>query len=163
MTVSLFASDGDYWDLQSQYTEFNSTFADGSEINTGNSSQLSSFSTPKHVTSTFAPWIQDLSELYRAHTAITKNLAPGSNKDLRLDSRFGGNAADFVVDSNSAEFAHAAEDGYLKQRGDVYVATFFGAYRMTWRIMPPFSWINRMRRNATARERLSAAGFQTAE
>ncbi len=142
MAVTIYALAGSGWKLQTQYVEFNTRYRSGREINTGNTGEISTFPTPPNTLATHISWITDPLELYRVHQAITSAGGEGSEKELRLDAKYRGDAATYLSEAIRGELEAACADGYIRlsSDGDSYKSTFVGAYLMTWTQLPPFKW-----------------------
>lgn len=185
MAVAMYGLIGDQWQLQTQYVEMNTEYRDGTVVDTQNSPNVGAFPTPAHKTVTIAPWLTDISELYRAHQAICRFVARGKTKELKLETV---HKNDIVADLTSGmidEFEHARAAGYLRYSAAretwpqeanntnpyqspesapaiaQYVATIKGAYMMSWNEMWPFKSLNRSRHYGRAKRLLMQADVGT--
>jgi len=150
------------WKLQSQYVELNKRYRSGREINTGNNPEISAFPTRPNTLTTHISRITDPLELYRVHRAITSAAGEGSERELRLDAKYQGDAATYLADGIREELEAAREDGYIRlaSDGDSYHSTFVGAYLMTWKQLPPFKWFAAARHRARVRRFLAELGIE---
>jgi hypothetical protein len=187
MAVAMYGLIGDQWQLQTQYVEMNTEYRDGTVVDTQNGQRIGAFPTPAHKTLTIAPWLTDISELYRAHQAICRFVAHGKTKELKLDTVHQG---DIVADLTAGmidEFEHARAAGYVRYSAAretrslesnsanpyqspesapaiaQYVATFKGAYLMTWNELWPFKAWNRWRHQRRSKRLLAQAGWFSQE
>lgn len=151
MAVTIYGMVNNTAHLQTQYVEFSTHYRNGQHIDTGNTREIGAFKSQPTQLTTHLPWITDPVELYYVHQAISSAKGDASQKDLRLDTKYGGDALTFVAGVIREALEAAVEDGYLRlsDDGTQYKATLKGAYLMTWKNLPPFkSFIvaNRRRR-----------------
>ena len=162
MVVTMLALIDGAWTQQNQYCEFTAKFQNGLEINTNNTPEVYAFKVPKNVITTRAPWIEEISDLYRAHVLVQRSEARQQPKDFSLDTKFQGDVRAYIADGMRQELHNAAADGYIKLNEDEsnYVATFWGGYVMTWKQLPPFKGFYEAYMNRQAKRRLANAGFR---
>jgi hypothetical protein len=62
--------------------------------------------------------LKDIPQLYAAHCAVSDFHVSHESRVLRLETEFGGNAADYVPDGMKQEFLEAVRSGYLRLTAD---------------------------------------------
>jgi hypothetical protein len=136
------------------YVEFTTRFQDGQVFNTHNSAAAGSFPPPPQTRTTRLPRIQDVTQVYRTHDAITTAKGGSARKVLRLDESFAGDEIKYLQACMKEEFENATNAGYLQlgTDGTAYSATVRGAYLMVWKELPPIKqWLARHRRAGAER------------
>ena len=128
IAVSMYLQIKSKWHLKTSYVEYSTRFADGTEVNTINSRELSSFPPPPNTFSYRLPSIQHAGTLFKIHSMLTQRHGNPAQKVLRLDKDFKGNAAALIADSMIHEFQSATRDGYLRplRRWEVLSRNFEG-------------------------------------
>lgn len=184
IAVAMYALLGDTWTQQTQYVEITSLFRDGSSIGTRNAKEIPSFPPQPGKTQVTAPWLTDITDVYRAHQAVCGLKGHGKVRELPLDAKYQGDVVAYLTADMIEEFDDAVKIGYLRYAGAnaasdgvvrdeenpyrsprvdspsaYYAATVKGAYMMTWNELWPFkSWI-RSRHYRQARRLLAEAGM----
>jgi hypothetical protein len=143
-----------------KYVEFCTRFADGLEINTGNTEVVGSFPPRPQVSTTHYPWIKSAAELYRVHQAVLRLKAPGAAKALTFEREYHGDGAAYLAAGIKRELAEAANAGYvyLDSATGQYRATLKGAYLMTWKQLPPFKQVVETLRRKRAERLMKESG-----
>lgn len=150
---------GSGW-IHNSSVEFNTTFQDGLEIDTSNTTELSSFRTrPNHVKSCFPD--MKPATLYRIHQAIARQHRNPAEKACHLETEYRDDPIAFVGAGIRREFAAGADDGYLRlcSANAKYRPTVKGALIMTWQELWPWKMIRRRKRAALARKTLVDLGL----
>jgi hypothetical protein len=131
-------------------------FGDGGRVATTDSSTLSAFAPQPDVTAAWLPRTVGLARLLRVHRHLTE--------------RFGGRAkvsrpaeedlTSSILRDWTETLAHQAELGYFwhDEEGGVYRPTWKGAVLMTWKLLWPWSSIQRVLRKRQARRLLREVG-----
>jgi hypothetical protein len=135
--------------IKNQYVEFTTDFADGSSVDTGNTSELSSFRYGEDKDVLYFPHVQDLSRLCALHRARVSEFGRGREKALPPADGLAQHLVDAI--RRDLERQAAFGDMYPESTSGIYRATVKGAYRMTWQLMPPMGGINKARQRAKAR------------
>lgn len=136
---------------------FLTQFSDGTAIVTSNTSSAGVFPRDPKVSSVRCPGIRDFGLLYRFHRA-------------RVERARGGRAAtlDHMKDARTRmendwtqTFERLVGAGYysIDQARELYVPTLKGAFLMTYRLLPPFKQIQKLRRDRLAERTLRELGF----
>jgi hypothetical protein len=146
--------------LQTLYVEFTARFSDGRVINTLNTRELGSFPNPPHVTSNYLPGVQDARQLLRIHEILTQDAGSRSQKVLRVDADFDGDAAAYLQFAVRESYEDAVRIGYLFREGRYFKPTVRGAVLMVWKELWPWKMIRRSARDRAARQLLSQIGFR---
>ncbi len=170
------------WKLHSCCVEFGTSYANGTEVITGNQQVISVWPSRASVLLSIFPGQNNLAWLYRAHNAICRWHAPGRTKRMDLYSKHDGDAIEYLKDDMNREHLPALEAGYLYQRDSdqqqeassavnpyapttpevvppQFGATWKGAYLMTWRLLWPIGRIIKRRFVRACQRRLKEAGF----
>lgn len=150
MVVAMFGETADGPPLQARYVEF-VTELRGSELEmivTNNNLEVGAFPDRDESPTFRLPQVQDLRRLYDAHQQLVERHARGAQKQLSVFDRFGGDVAEFLAVRVLGEsYEYQTTTGYLRydRERDCYVPTFLGAYKMTWRILPPMKQFTQSR------------------
>jgi len=161
MGVTMFTLVNGVWSVGNQYVEFTTRHHNGFTVNTSNSSEIGAFPPSETTITSWLSCLDDIPQLYSAHCAISDLHVTHKSRVLRLESDFNGDAALYIAACMKEEFQHAEEIGYLRLTSDTiaYRATFIGAYKMTWKQLPPFKGMIRTRMTRQALNRLANAGW----
>ena len=165
IAVSMFAKENNEWNLRTNYVEYSSTFADGMDVNTMNSNELTAFKVPAQTRNYSFPMIANSVALYELHRQMAARDGGTQPKVLPLDRDFKGDPVAYIQASIAKELVAATKDGYLylsKSQGK-YRATIKGALIMTWQELWPLKSIRLRKRDALARRRLAELGFNAAD
>lgn len=136
---------------------FRTEFSDGTSLITSNSSSLGVFPRDPKVSSVKCPGIRDLALLYRFHQARVNRDRAGRTATLaRVKS-----ARTRMEDEWTETYQRLIGAGYysLDQTRAKYVPTLKGAFLMTYRLLPPFKQIQRLRRDRLTERSLRELGF----
>ena len=161
MGVTMFTLVNGVWSIGSQYVEFMTKGKGGFTVNSLNSREIGAFPLPETTITSYLFCLKDIPQLYSAHCAVSDFHVPHESRVLRLETEFGGNAADYVADGMKQEFREAVRSGYLRPTADgtIYRATFVGAYKLTWQQLPPFKGLIRSQKKRQALNRLASVGW----
>jgi hypothetical protein len=132
---------GSQWKMS--YIGVSTRFRDGTVLRTNNAGLVGSFpKRPGFFPQSF-PMIKDAGRLYRLHQARLERHDAGSDKILRLDEEFHGNAAAYQARIGLDELEDATNAGFLQLSADgkLYRPTWKGALLMTWGQCWPIKWI----------------------
>lgn len=126
--------------------EFSSDAQDGVEYNTTNTRGVAQDAPDAKVTTVQAPGVDDLRRLRAIHLALCKG---------RLLRELPGED-DLIGELNGqlrAKLARREAAGILRREhgGAVYRPTMWGAYVLTWRLLPPYNWLYWRRHRALVR------------
>lgn len=181
MSVVMYGQFGPEWRIATQYTEFCTAFTNGTEINTGCQGQIGSFPATEGTLTTIHPELRDVAVLFAAHKALVRQHQGGRQPALHLHERYQGDVPRYISAVMTEELEEAVQVGYLRHRGGYqpqfseamkqspyqppadppsYVATFTGAYLMTWRELWPIKPIRWRRRIKRDRQILEETGFR---
>jgi hypothetical protein len=134
--------------IREQVITFLRRFDDGAEIRTGNSNVVQVFKSIPGKLSFGFPQISDGRTLFALHQCAAKEFGMSRVVPLPPPERM----HDLVRDNMRRELSDQVPVGYLRLNatGDRYLATWKGAYMMTWPLLQPFkNWqITRRRRRA---------------
>ncbi|HEX5106058.1 MAG TPA: hypothetical protein VFV87_19700 [Pirellulaceae bacterium] len=146
------------------HTEFVNRFRDGRLVQTANAQALSSFPPPANSVSSYLPSVQDPRRLYHIHKALVKQHA-SSEKVLRLDEDFGGDAIRYAQFSLIEELNNACRVGFMRLdlAAGVYRPTIKGACLMTWQEIFPLKNVRLVRRRRRERRLLEELAYQVPE
>lgn len=126
--------------------EFSSDAQDGVEYNTTNTRGVAQDAPDPKVTTVQAPGLADLRRLRAIHQALCKGrlLRELPGEDDLIDE---------LNDQLRAKLARREAAGILRreQGGAVYRPTMWGAYVLTWRLLPPYNWLYWRRHRALVR------------
>jgi hypothetical protein len=136
---------------------FRTEFADSTSIVTSNTSSPSIFPLDPRVNSIRCPKIQDLALLYRFHRARVKREQGGRRPSLERVK----DPSSRLEFEHEETFARLTKAGYysVDEKKQNYVPTLKGAYLMTYRLLPPFRQIQKLRKNIRANRALCESGF----
>lgn len=123
--------------IQTWYVEFSTRYDAGAVFDTLNTAELNAFPPGRQTVRTQAPSVQDPAELYALHRYVMETrpadgspwvFPPGEAIEYLLEYAFG------------QSYEEQARRGilYYDRRSDSYRPTLYGAYRMTWGLLPPF-------------------------
>lgn len=127
--------------IKNYYVEFSTRFEDESVYDTMNTGELPAFPKPASYTRSQLVDVKQPDELYNIHQSILqRDNRQVSQKVLRLDRDFGGDAIAFLQSAMQEEYESAANYGYLalSPDGQHYLMTIKGAYLMVWGQLWPF-------------------------
>jgi hypothetical protein len=129
--------------LHTRYVEFMSEFRDGplEQLLTNNNDEINAFPESPTIPTYRLPHIRKMDRLYRFHQTLVRRDAPETPKKLTVLEEFDGDVCRYLSVGVLREgFQRQIETGYLKydQAADVFKPTVWGAYRMTWKNLPPF-------------------------
>jgi hypothetical protein len=143
--------------LKSSHVEFVTRFRDGDVVQTNNSSVLSAFRSPPHVSTTQFPTVRDAERLYRLHQALVRQHGEMQGKILRIDEEFKGDAPEYLARAIVEELENQVTTGFLYHDAgkDAFCATWKGALLMTWSLCWPFSAFRKWRRARKAQRLLA--------
>jgi hypothetical protein len=160
MVVTMFTLVNGGWSIGNQYVEFMTEGNDGFTVQSLNSREID-FPKPETTIISYLFCLKDIPQLHAAHCALSDFHVPHESRLLRLETEFGGNAADYVADVMKQEFRELVRSGYLRLTADgtAYRFTFIGAYKATWQHLPPFKGLIRSLRKRQALNRLASVGW----
>lgn len=126
--------------LQTAYVEIVSRFHDGQLIQTNNTSELGAFPPRPGHTTIQLPMVQEAARLYRLHHALADEHGSRTDKTLRLDDEFHGDAAAYLEAAIVEELEAQLDTGYmyLSRSESAFRPTMKGAFLMTWGMLWPF-------------------------
>lgn len=132
------------------HVEFCTEFSDGGEICTNNSSELSALKKLSEKQIFQFPDVRGADLLYRIHCEMVRRHAPEAQKSLPAP----GQEVAHLRASWTKDLERQADVGYMQldAAGGVYRPTLPGAFLMTWKLLPPVSWIRRLRMKREAGE-----------
>ncbi len=161
MSVTMFTEVNGNWNIGNQYVEFSTKARDELEVNSTNATEVGAFPEGQGKLTNWMTQMPDLTQLHSAHCAMADFHIPLESRILRLDTIFGGDEAEYVADAMKSELEEAVRSGYLRlsDDGTCYKATIPGAYRMTWKQLPPFKGLYRSWKYRQALQRLSDVGW----
>lgn len=158
MVTAMYAQPVTATSIKSLYIEFSTRFEDDFVYDTNNSTQLNAFP-PRESTQTHQlVTIRDARALYQVHQAIMQREGRNrSQKVLRIDRDFHGDAVRYLQEAVGEEFAAAADEGYIKltSDGETYTPTIKGAFLMVWKELWPWKLVRKMNRNQEAQALLN--------
>lgn len=127
--------------FRSAHAEFVAAFADGRNVTTSNTSELSA--TPRNPRKKKYPFpmLKDLARLWRAHQALASREAPGERKPPPKP----GEAGRMLTEGIAQEHEFYVSAGYLffDPAAQAFRPTWKGACLMTWRLCWPFKEMRR--------------------
>jgi hypothetical protein len=136
---------------------FGTEFTDETQILTSNTKSAGVF--PKHPLASpiRCPGVLDYPLLYRFHRARVQRDARGRTPTLERVT----DPAEVMRREHAETFDFLTRAGYfvLNQADQCYEATLKGAYLMTYRLLPPFKQIQKLRRDRLADRTLRELGF----
>ena len=127
---------------------FATKFADGRVAETANSGHVNPFPPIAGQELRQFPGVGDPKSLYQIHRLLT---VPMGSTPRAFPAP--GEEAEFLSNSLANFYRTHVGTGYLQEVDPdwIYRPTFKGAYLMTWRILPPMSWIACWRRHLSNR------------
>ena len=136
---------------------FRTEFSDDTSIVTSNTSSLGVFPRDPKVSAIRCPGVRDLALLYRFHRARVERDRNGRQATLQRVK----DPVSRMQSEHAETYERLVKAGYYTLNGlsESYVPTLKGAYLMTYRLLPPFKQIQRIRRNALANRTLRQLGF----
>jgi hypothetical protein len=137
---------------------FRTEHADDSAIVTSNTKSSGIFPKDPKVSSIRVAGLSDLSELYRLHRARISRDNTSRRPTL---TKFVDTASRIQLE-HTETFERLIEAGYyvFDAAADEYIPTIRGAFLMTYRLLPPFRQIQRMRKNRAAVKEMREVGFE---
>lgn len=142
--------------LQTKYVEFQTEYADGSVLNTSNSTEENAFPQSPRQTLYQLPQLADAGKLYTAHCRAKQELGSRVPKPYPPSSE----RLTFVAQEMAQVFARQLETGYLYLApDDFYRATWSGAIKMVWKLAWPVVSIRRYFRRRRAQLKLVEWGL----
>jgi hypothetical protein len=135
--------------MKNHYVEFSTDFSDGSSVETGNTSELGSFRFTEEKDVLYFPHVRDVSRLHALHRARLAEHRGAQEKVLPPPDGLGQDLVDGIVRDLERQVGFG--DMYRDSPSGLYRPTVKGAYRMTWQLMPPMGWINRLRQRRRGR------------
>jgi hypothetical protein len=135
--------------IKNHYVEFTTEFSDGSSVETGNTSELSSFRYGEDKDVLYFPHVRDLRKLHALHGARVREHRGTQETVLPPTDGAGRDLVDGIVRDLERQVAFG--DMYREAASGLYRPTVKGAYRMTWQLMPPMGWINKARQRLRGR------------
>ncbi|MEM9368143.1 MAG: hypothetical protein AAGD07_19280 [Planctomycetota bacterium] len=183
VSAALYSKVNGDWVLQQKFTEFDTSFADGSCVNTGNQSFPGAFPVPDEKQAFILPHLKEVAKLHQAHAALVKTNAGNRRAVLELDTEFHGDAAVWLKQGLEKESQYAFLCGYLNltertlpnepsntsnpyqtprvaQVQNHYRPTIKGAHLMTWRELFPIKQIRTSLRLKRDRNALAETGVR---
>jgi hypothetical protein len=129
------------------YVEFVSKFDDGTELDTGNASQVGVFYKPPRATRIRIPHLKDPSALFQVHLYLMKQRSAAA----RLPEP--GTEKEHFSNSVKKSLAEQVELGFyfLDETKQRYRPTWKGAYRATYRLLWPMKQIHQRRQEQEGR------------
>jgi hypothetical protein len=123
--------------------EFSTGSADGPTFDTSNSRHLSPFLPSPGTIQTYAWGATDTAELYRLHHHVMAIHGFDGPREVYPSENAPGWLAEQFEELYEANMVR----GWLVRTRDraAFVPTLFGAYRMTWRLIPPVIWVRKLR------------------
>jgi hypothetical protein len=122
---------------------FVTSFMDGSMVETANSDHVSPFPRVPGMDSRQFPDVSDARLLHRLHTLRSSALG---DRPRELPAE--GEEVAYLTKAMAAFYETHVGTGYLRvvEPGYLYRPTVKGAFLMTWKLLPPMTWIARDRR-----------------
>jgi hypothetical protein len=122
---------------------FITIFVDGREVETANSTHVRLFPPVAGHDYRQFPEAEDPGLLYEIHRLRT---APSGSD--RRDFPAVGEEVAYLTRKMTEFYLQHVETGYLQEvePGELFAPTIKGAFLMTWKLLPPMSWIARWRR-----------------
>jgi hypothetical protein len=125
------------------FVEFSTGSADATSFDTNNTDQLNAFPPMAGTVRTQARAAADATELYRLHRHVmAAHNFDGPREVYPLDD-----ALEWLTDHAFERMyeANAARGWLVRTRdGEAFVPTLYGAYLMTWGLIPPLSWVRKL-------------------
>lgn len=136
---------------------YRTEYSDGTSIVTTNSPSSSCFPADKRVNSIRCPGVWDVSLLYRFHRARVERHRAGRTATLE---RVKDPCVRMQLE-HTETYERLVRAGYysLDPTREYYVPTLKGAFLMTYRLLPPFKQIQRIRKDRRADRALRESGF----
>lgn len=163
MVTAMYAQPVTTGSLRTLYIEYSTRFDDGTVYDINNSTQMGSFPQRDHQVLYQLVKLKDAESLYRVHQGVmTRDGRSNSQKVIRLDREFGGDAVTFLQNAMGEEFTAAADEGYLSLSADGkhYKPTVKGAFLMVWKELWPWKMIRKMHRNQNAQTLMNELAHQ---
>lgn len=135
------------------FVEFPTKFTDGGALSVTNSSEPDIYpQAPGRVLERF-PQVRDPARLRRVNAALLARFH-GSRQRAPLEPK--GDLATFIQEASTREYQLQIGTGYmwLDERAQAYRPTFFGAWAMSQRLLPPLRQILERRRRRRAEQLL---------
>lgn len=150
MVTAIFGMAADGPPLQTRYVEFMSEFQahELRMIQTNNNLEVNAFAELPDMPTFRFPHVSDVPKLYRLHQALVERHAPRAAKKLTVLDDFRGDVIQYLQTKVLREcYQRQVATGYLRYDPDrdCFVPTFFGAYKMTWKVMWPGKPLIQMR------------------
>jgi hypothetical protein len=138
------------------YCEFLTVYDDASSVLTNNSVDVGVFKPFKTKDVAVAPWLADVRDLYRLHLYRESQFRPPAA--VRYVPPLDRSLA-MVGEGTAKDMLRQVEAGYFAPTGapGKYRPTFAGAYRMTWKELPPVKQLRRAAAHRKARAQEHAA------
>ena len=140
------------------YVEFPARFRDGRSVSVKNSSQVGAFRSPSLRTVVQFPDVRDPVRLRRVQAAFLQRYFTTAE---RVPFEHEDDPARFLVEGMVRELSEQVEAGtwWRDDVAQVFRPTFRGAWLATWRLLPPFVTIRRMRVRRRAAALLTELGL----
>jgi hypothetical protein len=135
---------------------FLTKFVDACVVETANSGHVSPFPAVEGKTFRQFPEIVDPKSLYKIHQSLTEPMG-GTPRDFPAP----GEEAASLANSLAGFYRTHVGTGYLQEVDPdwIYRPTVKGAILMTWKLLPPVSWVMRWRRSVHNRTLLAELGL----
>jgi hypothetical protein len=152
MATAIYADLPEGGKLKAFYIEVISLFRDGTLVQTNNCSVLGSFPRKAGVHTVQLPQVRDIGLLVRIHRVRTEPFGGISERKLRLDEEFRGDARAYLAACMREELERQIPTGYmfLSEAEGLFRPTWKGAFLMTWKQLFPFKQVRAALRDRKA-------------
>lgn len=155
MVTAIISTESGAARIQTNYTEFSTRFASGRLVDTMNGTTIGSFDPLPHETKVAFAGEQDLARLYALHRfVIEKVVAIPPDDTPQVYPQ--GEAERYMAEIWKKGFEEQVERGVMRFDGKSFRPTLRGAYKMTWRQLPPLAQHLARKRDQRAAELLHA-------
>jgi hypothetical protein len=143
--------------LNNSHVEFSARFRDGTLVQTNDITEIGALRRPPGVYTTHLPSIKDLCLLFRVHSMLANRQGAITDKNLRIDEDFDGDARACISCGSREELERQITVGYryLEENESIVRWTWKGAIVLSWALTFPFKQIGSVRRYFAARLLLS--------
>lgn len=141
------------------YVEFPLKLRDGRTVSVNNNPRVGPFDTPPGRTVVKLPDVRDPARLHRVRDAYLDRHFAGAE---RVPFEYQDDPARFLSDSMVRELVEQVEAGtwWRDDVAQVFRPTFVGAWLGTWRLLPPFATVRRVRVRRRAAAILKELGLE---
>jgi hypothetical protein len=154
--ITIIAKQSDGKAQINNYVEFSTRFESDILVNTYNSTVIGSFDPLLNEKKIVFAGMSDLRKMYQLHRFIIERVAEigPSDPPKRHDPQ---KAAEFMATAMQRSYDDQVGTGLLRKDAPagVYRPTLLGAFKMTWRLLPPLKQILTRKRDALAKKVLA--------